>query len=383
MDETINKNYVNFMFCISIGIFLRFFVMSLGHNYDWESYCIVGEISSNFRNVYAETSRYNYAIIFSCIQGLLYKISQIRPKNYEIIYRVLIVSTLTLADLGITYYIAIKHSLKKSLIFFLNPVSIIITGYHNQFDNIAILLALLMVVFYNEEDCFSKKDIYFIITFTLSLMTKHILFMMPFFLLLRKGLKQKKRIIYAFVPPILFLVSFLPNAVCNPAALQGIINNVFLYRSYNNAPLFSLVYNLVGFPSGLKILVYMGLMAITAFITRTYDFEKQLLLYLIAMVAFSSAIANQYLVIPMVALCVLDVELFRYSYMVFMGMFLILHVHGLGVLNRFVVSFPRLVEKVSKHFDSVGYMLAAWILFLTLIYELFLQKPDVTIEARP
>ncbi len=46
---------------LSLGIILRFFAMSFGSNYDFESYCIVGEIAGKYRNVYAETSRYNYA----------------------------------------------------------------------------------------------------------------------------------------------------------------------------------------------------------------------------------------------------------------------------------------------------------------------------------
>ena len=182
MNETIKKNYTIFTLFISIGILLRFAVMSFGHNFDFESYCIVGDISGHFRNVYAETSRYNYGVIFSWIQGFLYRIAEIKSENFAVTYRIYIVATLTMADLGITYFIAKRHSLRKAIIFFLNPISIIITGYHNQFDNIAIVLALLMLVFYNEEDKFNKKDIGFILIFTLSLMTKHILFMLPFLL---------------------------------------------------------------------------------------------------------------------------------------------------------------------------------------------------------
>lgn len=374
MDKTINKEYAKFVLLISVGIFLRFVVMSLGHNFDWESYCVVGEISGNLRNVYAETSRYNYGMIFFCIQGLLYRVSQIKPDSYEIIYRVLMVTTLTLADLGITYYIAKKFSLRKALIFFLNPISIIITGYHNQFDNIAILLALLTLVFYNEEDKFNKRDVGFVLTFALCLMTKHMLFMLPAFLLLKNGLNWKKKIVYSCFPPFLFLLSFVPFVIGNEAALQGIINNVFLYRSFNNAPLFILVYNLIDFPAGLRIFVYMGMMILTAFITRKFNYETQLLLYLIAMVAFSSAIANQYLVIPMVALCVFDLKWFRNTYMVIMGAHLVLHIDGFGALSRIQEFMPELIGKLLGYFVSGSYILAAWILFWALIYELFLDK---------
>lgn len=374
MDKTIEREYAVFVFLISAGIFLRFIVMSLGHNFDWESYCIVGEIAGNFRNVYAETSRYNYGMIFFCIQGLLYRISQVKPESYEMIYRILMVTTLTLTDLGITFFIAKKYSLRQALFFFLSPISIIITGYHNQFDNIAVLLALVTLAFYNEDEKFNKKDVGFVFTFALCLITKHILFMLPVFLLFKSGLNWKKRIVYACCPPMLFLLSFVPFAIGNQAALQGIIDHVFMYRASNNAPLFIFIYRLIGFPDNLWILVYMGMMVLTAFLTRKINYEKQLLIYLIAMVAFSSAISNQYLAIPMVALCVLDLKWFRNAYMVIIGAYLVLHFHGLGALDIIKDSAPWRIGRLFDLFVLGGYIYAAWILFLALIYILFLNK---------
>lgn len=206
MNETIKKQNMIFIGMLVLGVFLRFFVMTYGHNFDFESYCIVGEIAGNFRNVYAETGRYNYGPIFFCIQGLLYRLAHMNPMDWETAYRVLMVSTLTMADLGITFFVANKYSIRKALIFFLNPVSIIITGYHNQFDNIAVLLALILLCFYNEEKEWNRKDIGFVVFFSLSLITKHILFMLPVFIILRKNLCWKKKIVFACVPPLFFLM---------------------------------------------------------------------------------------------------------------------------------------------------------------------------------
>jgi hypothetical protein len=263
------------------------------------------------------------------------------------------------------------------LIFFLNPISIIITGYHNQFDNIAILLALATVGFYNDEEQYNKKDIGFVIMFSLCLITKHILFIFPIFLLLKKGLNWRKKILYACVPPFIFLISFLPFCVGNTNALYGIINNVFLYRSHNNSPLLELFYKLVNFPSSYKIYIYAGFMIITAYLVRKHTYENQLLLYLISLVAFSSAIANQYLVIPMAALCILDIGWIRYVYMLIMGAYLMLNGSGLGILNNAPALFPGLIGKLSEYFMAGGYTLAAWILFFTLIYVLYLEKKQI------
>ena len=371
MNETIKKQNMIFIGMIALGVFLRFFVMTFGHNFDFESYCIVGEIAGNFRNVYAETGRYNYGPIFFCIQGLLYRLAHMNPMDWESTYRVLMVSVLTMTDLGIAFFVANKYSIRKAIIFFLNPVSIIITGYHNQFDNIAVLLALLLMCFYNEEKEWNRKDIGFVVLFSLSLITKHILFILPLFIILRKNLCWKKKIVFACVPPLFFLMSFAPFAVANPAALNGIINNVFLYRSGNNAPLLFLLYRIIGFPESPRILVYIGMMALVAYLTRKYSFEKQLLIYLMTMVTFASAMANQYLIIPMVALCVLDIRWFRYVYILIIGLFLIMYTDGLNYLSYIQNGHSGYLLHLFERFIAGGYMWATWILLITSIYVMY------------
>ena len=374
MAKTIKREYIVFVLLVSLGIFLRFFVMTIGHNFDFESYCIVGEISGNFRNVYAETARYNYGPIFLFIQGLLYDISSVSP-NLQETYRVLMVSILTLTDLGITCFIAKRYDIVKALIFFLNPVSIIITGYHNQFDNIAILFALICILFYNEEKKIGRKDVLFIVFLSLSLITKHILFIFPLFLLLRKTLPLTKKLLYAFVPPIIFLLSFLPFAFQSQEALNGILQNVFLYKSFNNSPLLSIFYEMIGFPLKYSIVVFVVLMAVMAVLTRKKEFDKQLLIYLIALVAFSSAIANQYLAIPLAAIIILDTKLLKYIYMAFVTIFLFLHGDGFGIQGRLIErDASEFSIWVGDHILSYGYTLAAWILFIILLYELFFRE---------
>lgn len=369
-NKTFGRDYVLFLSVVSIGIIARFFVMSLGHNYDFESYCIVGEIAGNSRNVYAETSRYNYGFIFFCIQGFLYRIAQfaeVKSGDWILVYRILIVLVLTMADIGITCFIAWRYSMKKALLFFLNPISVIITGYHNQFDNIAIFLALLSILFYNEDEEFNRKDIFFVLLFSLSLIIKHILFLLPSFILLKKGLAIKKKVVYAFLPPMIFLMSFVPFALSSSEALNGIINNVFLYKSSNNAPLLILLYNFIGFNAG-RFSIYVVFMLVMAIFLRKKKFEEQLLLYLIAMVAFSSAIANQYLVIPMAALCILETGIWKYLYVAEAGIYLFLHVHGLGALIYIQQIFPGFIGKMAGRYTNNGYIMAAWILLFSIIY---------------
>lgn len=362
--------YIIVSLLLFLGVVMRYWVMTFGHNFDFESYCTVGDIAGHLHNVYAQTARYNYGPIFFCLLGLLYRISFLISNDPILTYRVLVVSVLTLADLGIAFYIADTKNIKYALIFFLNPVSIIITGYHNQFDNIAILLALYSLYFYNEDSEMGKKDYLFIIFMTASLMIKHIFFLIPVFILLKKGLPLGKRIMYAFIPPTIFLVGFIPFALRSSEAFDGILNNVFLYRSFNNSPLLSYIYKLINFPLHLSFYIYVVIMCILGLAIRKKDFSYCIMIYLIAMVAFSSAIANQYLVIPMAALCILKLDVLNYIYMCAITIYLFLHRNGFGQLSVIQERLPDGLGKILSMYNSHAYTIAAWLLFVALVYEL-------------
>lgn len=349
--------------------------MTWGHNFDWESYCIVGEIAGHFKNVYTRTHRYNYGPVFLCIQGFLYNLACIKGSYNEMMYRVLMVSALSAADLGIMIIMAKRYSIRAALIFFLNPISIIITGFHNQFDNIAILLALCTLFFYNEEEKFNRRDIGFVLLFALCLMTKHILFLVPIFLLMNPRLCFKKKIMYACVPVGIFLMSFVPFLTC-VEALQGILNHVFLYRSSNNFPLLHIVLEAIAVPKSWWFIIYIIFMLMTAFMIRDYTYERQLLIYLIAMVTFSSAIANQYLVIPMVAVCVFDVKWLRYGYMIVNMLYLAIDYNGFALNEYLSKILPMPVGRLVKALNDYGYDAAAWILFAILVFVLW-KKIDI------
>ena len=92
-----------------------------------------------------------------------------------------------------------------------------------------------------------------------------------------------------------------------------------------------------------------------------------MLLYMIGMVSFSSAIANQYLSIPLVALCVLEVGAWRYIYTIFAGIYLVLDNDGLGVLGKLQ---PILDDKVGwlNFYMTIGYSILAWVLLLSIVH---------------
>lgn len=352
-----------FIIIVCIGIILRFLVSCIGHNYDFESWTIVGKIVSTGGNVYNETERYNYSPFFSIILGFFNSMSF----GNLIIFRFLIIGLLTLADIGISYILYKKYGLYIAILFFLNPISIIITGYHNQFDTLAIFFGLVAITYisktnYTLEKSTIKEGIIIPILFlSLSLITKHLLFIFPIWILINSSISIRNRFLFASIPVLIFLLSFTPYIA---DGYKGIIANVFKYESENNFPLL-LNFNLL--QKHFKP-IFILLVLLMGFLFRKRILDNSFYLYLISIVCFSSAIVNQYMAIPLLAVCIIGGRL-KYLYIIILSAFLILHRAGLGVYwkSEFSNSF---VKAFFESFLRDGYTFAAFILFGIILNQL-------------
>lgn len=285
---------------IAIGVITRLALSLLPYNFDIESYGIVADIVDRGGNVYAETSRYNYGPVWFTTLGGLFQIAELTPNSIWTL-RYLVAGLLTLVDVGILLILTKKHGKKVGLLFFLNPISILITGYHGQFDNIAILLAMLGIWIFGEkvEKKVTGKKLLGLMTLGLSLMTKHIFFIFPLWLAIKqKGWKMK--LLCVLVPLGIFAVSFLPFI---STGLDGILHNVFMYKSFDNGPFWYALAPTIITRFIPKMVLFIVTLVILAFVFRKKNSFKSLLAYTIAIVIFSPAIANQYLAIaiPFVA----------------------------------------------------------------------------------
>lgn len=258
------------------------------------------------------------------------------------------------------------------MIFFLNPISIIITGYHNQFDNIAILFALLAMDFVDDESkTLTKHDYIAIALLSVSMLTKHICFVFLIWMFFRKY-GVLKRVAYAGVPLGIFLLSFIPFTLGNRVAFDGILHNVFLYRSYNNYPFFRVLFGIIPFPYQYFFVVYTSIMIIIGWIYRNFEVEKSFLLYLIAMVAFSSAVANQYLIIPLVALVLYKNQFFFCFYELLGFTYFLLNANELHMAGRVISIFPEYESIISIIASEGGcvVVLMTWVLAIPIILEI-------------
>lgn len=301
----------NKIFCWSItlilGLTLRLIVMYITNHGDFEHWLISGQLAASGKNVYANIKNYNYAPLYSIILGYLYNIASIFA-NHVLAYKTLIVVMLSAADVLIARLITKKSGQLCGMLFFLNPVSIVAEGQNNQFDVIALLLAAYAIICLKEvsgESKFSIRDFWGIIFLSLSLIMKHIMWAFPLWILFNSNINSRKKFLYAFIPPLMFLLSFVPYWA---EGSQGIIDNVFMYRSGNNYPLFALgimnYYFGVELPvqSAIGFVVFTGFMFMCAYIFRHEELEDSFLVYTIAMVCFSSGVFGTYFTIPLMAL---------------------------------------------------------------------------------
>lgn len=278
---------------LGVGIIARFAIMARGHNFDLDSWQLVADIAGNNGNVYAETYRYNYGPIWFEILRIFDWVAQLFP-HPELAFRICIVGILTAADIGIWYILKRRFGLVAGFLFFLNPISVIITGYHNQFDTLAILCALAAVLVYGEaKGGFSRRKMWGLVILGAALSVKHVFFLFPLWLAVREtGWRQK--LVTLALPIGIFLLTFVPFVA---EGHVGIAHNVFGYASFNNAPFwFGAVPEFIQYLVNAKILFF-GALIVFAFIMRKRPALESLLMYSIVLVVFSPSIANQYLAI--------------------------------------------------------------------------------------
>ena len=294
----------------------KVFLSGLGHNFDLESWKLFSDLVRNGKNVYAETYRNPYGPIWAYLcAGAGYVQAHFFASESLVGFHRLLALFLSLVDVAIAVLLARRYSLGIGALFLVNPVSLLITGFHTQFENLAILLALAACLSLQGKEAGNLARYGAAMTaLGVSLVVKHILVFLPLWFLLRPGASRRERAL-SLLPFAVFGASFLPF-VGDERGLEGVIEHVLMYDSFHLDGFFprlvgafvpltaiELAFAWVPVFSGFK-LVWLAAMILTGFAVRSRSHTEQLLVYLVAVVAFSSAIADQYLTIPMAACAV-------------------------------------------------------------------------------
>jgi hypothetical protein len=312
------------------GITARFAVSQRGYNFDFESYQLVVAADEQGLTPW-QTNRYNYGPIWFYILEIFDWTSQ----ETGVGFRHQIVLFLTFADICISFFVYKTRGTIFACLFFLNPISIIISGYHNQFDNFSIVLMCFAVSILETSrfDQFRQRDFLAIFLMGVSLATKHIFFLFIPWVALRQE-KPIKKVLFLISPYLIFIVSLAPFV---GSSWDAIFSNVILYRSEANRPFWNLIgVELAGDFIGVTSM-FVIVMCIVGLMTKKVALLQTIYLYCLVLVAFSPAIMNQYLAIAAIG----AIGLFNAGfvpYFVYSTYWLFKNENGLHV-SRFEISW--------------------------------------------
>jgi len=276
----------------ALGFALRMLAATRGSNYDMESFFVTGGLVHDGRNVYASTTRYNYGPVWFHVLHLLFDAAQ----GDFATFRVLEAGLLGAVDVALFALLIPRLGAAVALLFLFNPISVLITGYHGQFDAAALLLGLLAVLLLEKDagERPTRRTWGAVALLGASLALKHVLFAFPLWLAVKEK-SWSRRLTLLLVPPALFFLSFLPYW---SAGGPAIVENVFRYETGRSDLFVRWIVPDALVPLVSSRLVWLAMLAISALVFRKRGALESLLLYTGVLVAASPVIWNQYLAIP-------------------------------------------------------------------------------------
>ena len=260
-------------------------------NYDRESWEIVSEILARGGNVYAQTARYNSSPVWFWILGALRGISHAMPVfSFRVVVRLFlgVVDLATALLLGTWPRLSAWERARQAMYFYLNPVSMLLTGVHGQFDDLAVLFLVLALragarPVPGEH---SGRSAWFL--GTAGFVTKHLVFGQLLILLLHFFRRRSALFLFG-LSSALFLSSFFPYW---DGGREGILN-VFRYRSY------AMPYGLAVFGGiGWLSVVFAAALFVYPFFLKDRRLSTKMLAGSLFFLTFTTGFGVQYLVLP-------------------------------------------------------------------------------------
>lgn len=214
--------------CIGVALRLALAFTDAG-NFDQRSYEIVAEIMRRGGNVYQETHRYNYSPFWAYCVLLFARIGEATSLPLHIIVRIWLtgVDVMIAACVGlISGAMTLMRQSHAYALYMLNPVPILIVGYHGQFENLAMLPLLLAIYLAISKRASSPWLI--IGLSALAVIIKHNVLFPVWLLLWYVAPSPRRAALWMALVVAAFGASFLPFL---PSGWPGILSNVFGYSS--------------------------------------------------------------------------------------------------------------------------------------------------------
>jgi hypothetical protein len=268
------------------------FLLQFPGNYDTSSYEQVVSTLESGGDLYRDTERYNYSPAWALLLLGSARLAAAAGTTLAVAVGLLLFVVDALAAL-LLFRIAGRRRgfpapASAALLFFANPVSVLVSGYHGQFDNLAILFLIAAL-----GAAPGGRPLRVAGWLSASLIAKHIAPFHP--LLLAARLREGSgRLVVAFAPYLVFAASFLPYA----ASWGGIRDHVLAYRGLGGLYGTDVLLLLPGVPFWVPKAIFLVACLSAVFLLRRVEIVKASLLLFLVMLIFLPGIGQQYFVWP-------------------------------------------------------------------------------------
>jgi len=284
-----------FFLVFALAIVLRLtLLLGFSGNYDTASYEEVITILERGGDLYADTDRYNYSPVWSLVLRSAQALSEVIGSDLAVAVGLL----LLLAD-GLTAAVLFRIAaarrgrsagLGAALLFFANPVSVLISSAHGLFDNLSILFLLLALLAAQGRPA---RRVPILAALSASLLVKHVTAFHPL-LFTRRRERGGAGLGAAVVPYLVFALSFLPYL----ASFQSIRSHVLEHSGLRGLYGSDALLLIPGVPDWVPMAVFVLAAGLAVFVFRNIELGRASLLLFLVILIFAPGISCQYFVWP-------------------------------------------------------------------------------------
>lgn len=370
-----------FLAALVVGFWIRIYFAQLGHNQDMPTFIKIAQIVDSGESIYipdipADRDRTVWGPVWPYTLKWILRVSERVGSSHPETFHVLQTSVLSVVDVCIATILFLVYGTGAGVFFMLAPLAFLITGYHAQFDNTAVLGAMiswwvLALAPYRRV----PRVIVSGVMLGLSLATKHLMLFFPIWVLFRKDFCWREKLSYGAIAYLVFAGSFLPW-IFDPGARAGIIRDVLQYSSHLGYALIPRLIRLLGvlpgigaemdafsWSSGVKF-ISLILLLVAGIPASRCRRDYFVLTYLLALLILTPAVADQYLAIPLAACAVLWKNPVSWIYVAVATASVIANGFNIGELPQF--------EGLRAFVWNLGF-LKSWYLAQLLLALLFVQ----------
>lgn len=264
-------------------------------NWDMHAYADIADIMQTDKDLYSGYRMYPHTPIWAILLGWISDIEfQIDFLPFHALVKIFLTG-IDLASLLVLLAIAQQKQLSKvrtALLFFLNPISFLITGYHGQFNNLPILMLLIGLCFYLYLKNYPiLARIILWLSITVGTMAKHVIF---YEVLICLNTVKRLWVQFALfgLSVLLFFASFGTYLIGD---FEGIVKYVLSYGDSKWDPYG--IGSVTTFP--LVKYIFIIILFLFPFYIRGQDLLKQCLLGILFFLTFTTGIGPHYFMLPL------------------------------------------------------------------------------------